>query len=148
MWGRKEDRLMHREDRMARIQYVLWTAVSMAVVSLMVMLLMGCAGIGQFVVPEQTTCDKIAYYDSYVEGAQRALIIFQFVPGCGQYLGPAAKALVLVASALDHAKIVCDAARTGASSKDQTALALDAVGDAVTNFGNLYDTLRKSTKTE
>jgi hypothetical protein len=108
----------------------------------------GCASIGQWSPPSQTTCDKIAYYDSYVEAAQRSLIIFQFVPGCGQYLGPASAALVLVDAALDKAKAVCDLAAKGASSAEQTRESLNGVYEAVVNFNDLYGKLRASTKTQ
>lgn len=109
-----------------------------AIAILAILSLVGCASIGTFTTPSQGTCDKIAYYDQYVESAQRAVIVLQFIPGVAGYAMQAGAALVIAAAALDDAQAVCASALAGESSAEQTRLALNAVFNAIQNFNTAY----------
>jgi hypothetical protein len=106
----------------------------------------GCASLGAFNPPSLTTCSKIAYYDSYVESAQRAVILCQFIPGVGPFLGAASQALLLLDAALDHATHICNLAASGAASEQQTKAALDAVYDTIVKFNSAYGQLKTAAK--
>jgi hypothetical protein len=106
----------------------------------------GCASVGQFKPVDPTTCDKIQFYNSYVEGAQKAVVMLQLIPGIAGYANAAATALLQVDSALDDATALCILAAQGKSSAEQTQAALDLVYNAVTKFNGAYGQAREVSK--
>jgi hypothetical protein len=113
-------------------------------VSLLILGLTHCTTVGQFKPVSTDVCDKIAYYDAYVETAQRAMFVLQFAPGVANYIGAAASALILADGLLDDAKAVCDLAAKGDPA--QTKAALDAVFNAIQRFNEAYGQAKLAAK--
>jgi hypothetical protein len=95
-----------------------------------------CTTVGQFKPVSQDVCDKIAYYDSYIETAQRAMFVLQFIPGTAVYIGAASSALVLADGFLDDAKVICDLAVRG--DPGQLKALLDSVYNEIQRFNAAY----------
>jgi hypothetical protein len=109
-------------------------------------MLAGCSGPGTFVKPSRGMCDKIAYYNQYIDGAQKALVILHFVPQVAAYTMQASASLIIASDALNDAEALCLSASEGASSSEQVRLALDAVFNAIQNFNTAFGKINAEVK--
>jgi hypothetical protein len=131
------------------LKFLFWTVMSLLGTTVLVLVLSGCSTVNGLVKPSGgLACDKIVYYDSYIESAQRAIVILQFVPGTANYLGAASSALLLADTALDDAKKLCDLYDSGASTTAQLQAAFDTVYHAISGFNESYGKIKLIVKSQ
>jgi hypothetical protein len=85
----------------------------------------------------QSSCDKIAYYESYLKEAEAWIPVVALIPGTQQYVAAASGALAMIDAGLVQAVTLCGNLASGKSTMSQINDVLQAIYTDVNNFNQL-----------